>query len=691
MKLKLLMSVLAGPAILCGTGCQEKKGSTGTRFAAETMVGSESGVAYVDENFRFSIRGLDPKWRLLEEQERLGLLPDAAALVSRVGGAYGAVIVEPYPAGDLASYMEMISSNMEGMLGEAKAGELREVDFAGGKAQRRTLTGKLQGIDIDYEIMTFLHQGMGYQVLAWMPRGDAGRDPVEEFIQSVGIEEGLVKMPPPPAAPDAVGVGNRIRGGRFESAVSRLAATPVDGWGLMWGQSLELTGDDAEVGLNRPDQGLYITVAHQPVAPEDEADFVEAIKSAMGDELQPVGAVEWDFCGTPVKALGAVVPGSPGVRVFLANVVRNGRGYRVKAWHLEQQGVDHRDAIAAGMKAFTLLDDTAAAELRTELEQMDDRPGSVGEGFSVRGGVFRSFAEGVEWKSPSGFWQIDAGDAARQHNEICAMHAAEAGTGMMVQLVAEDLEESGIAPGDYHDLIVSGLEQNGFELLSSGPETLQVDGQEMKRSRFVYRGDDGSIGYHVVTAVVGSRAYQTNCFGPVAATSGEAEAVSRAIEGFSFPGKKLRAVESRGGRHRDLRMGFELRPPAGMTAASQANHQVVEKLGSNIEFRGKDGMMSHTALQAGGSGNDASIATQMVGQIFKLNLDRSTAAGSAERTETIAGQTASVRSGISDGTHIRIAVFRRGGVLHMGLVAAGSERKAEKLLADYKSGFSLLP
>jgi hypothetical protein len=171
----------------------------------------------------------------------------------------------------------------------------------------------------------------------------------------------------------------------------------------------------------------------------------------------------------------------------------------------------------------------------------------------------------------------------------------------------------------------------------------------------------------------------------------QTDLAARTLAGFSFPGGKLRALETRGGRHRDIRMGFELRPPAGMTSVPQASNELLSKIGSCAEFRGKAGMISHLAVQAGGAGNDASIAGNLVKQMFKLNLDRSDSAGSSETTATIGGLPASVRAGVSDDSHIRIAVFRQGGVLHMGVIVAPSGSKADSLFADYQAGFSLIP
>ncbi|MCW1883665.1 hypothetical protein OKA04_02925 [Luteolibacter flavescens] len=676
------------PALLAMTGCQARKKSTGTPLSATNMVSSETGVSHVHEYYRFSIKGLGPQWRLLEDKQRESMLPDAAAMVSKVGGSHGAVIVETYEGSDLKAYTEMICANMEAMSVGYHAGEIREVDFNGGKAMRRSIEASFNEVLFNYEVMTFLHQGMGYQVLAWRPKEAAAAQDLEEFIASVGIEEGAVKVPPPAPAPDSIGIGSRIRGGSFESAVSGLVAKPAEGWGLMWGLSLSTTGDDAETGIQRPDKGLFITVSHQPVDESEREKFLGSLDEGFSDNTESVGKVTWDFGGEPIEFSGVIVSGPPAIRLYMGHAVRGDRGYRVKAWHIEQEGKDLAAALSEGLGSFSFLDEKSHGELRTSLLAEEVAYGSVGEHHSVRNGVFRSFADGITWKRPAGFWQIDAGDNARLRNEASSLYAIEVESGISVQLLVEDA--GGITSEEFHGAVVDLMVAGGFSVSEKRLEPLTVDGHKLLRTCLLLEGPDAHIEYHAGSVVVGDKAYQLNCFGPVSKMESKEDLVIEAVDGFSFPGKKLRPLEKRGGLHRDVRMGFEFRLPSGMTA-KVSKQDVLAKLGSTVEFSGKSSMMSHIAIQAGGSGQDATIASNMVNELFKLNMDRADSAGSTEKADTIGGLPATVRSGTSDGNHMKIAVFRQGGVLHMGVFAAPTERQVDSLFSDYKSSFTLIP
>jgi hypothetical protein len=688
MKATFASLALLIPALLCTSSCQGRKKGAVKPFGAE-MIASESEVTHVDEHYRFSIRGLGPQWRALDEKQRASILPDAAALVTKVGGTYGAVIVEPYPEANLRNYTDLIFSNMQSMIPSLKAEEEREMEFNGGTAHRRKMSAKIKGIEFDYELMTFLHQGMGYQVLAWMPVKTAGREPLEEFIAAVKIDEGKVTTPPPPQPPDSTGIGNRISNGRFESATSGLSATPSGPWTLAWGKTLESMDDNLETGIQRPDLGIYISASDRLVAPGEEIRFVNSLDAAIAEGAKRLGTTTWTFGGEPVKFTSVLLPGPPQMRMHLGRMVKNGRGIQIKAWHLDHGGTDHTPLIGEGMAAFEFLNEKEKEELRATLLKTPDRVGSVGENYSVRNGVYRDFSEGVIWQRPEGFWKIEAGEAAQLRNDATSLYAKELTSGLTMQLVVQ--EPKGMNPQEFHQAVVSVMEKGGFSPGSKPLEPIMVDGCEVLRTRLLYEGKDTDIEYHVATVIVGDRAYQLNSFAPAGLMTGQMELVSGTLTGFSFPGKKLRAVECRGGIYRDVRMGYELRVKNGMSPEPQTKENILSNLGSTVQFRRKSEMIYHMALQADGQGNDASTAVNMVNQIFKLNLDRASAAGSSETPDTIADLPATVRSGASDGAYMKIVVFRQGGVLHMGTMMAPTKSKLEALFADYKSGFSLIP
>lgn len=674
--------------LLLVVSCREKKG-TGTPISPATMIGSESGVSYVDEHYRFGILGLGSRWRLLGDEERAALLPDASAMVSKVGGTHGAVIVEPYPSGGLDEFSGLIESNMSQVAADAKVGERREVDFAGGKAHRRQVTAKVQGIPLDYELMTYVHQGMGYQFIAWTPENKGDRKSLDEFMGAVSIEEGQVSVPPPPKTPDAVGLGNRIVDGRFESAVSRLSVAGSGPWSLMWGQSLAATGDDAEIGMQRSDLGIFVIADSQPVAGSAASRFLAAVDALEFEGGRTLGTQRFEVAGQKVEFRKFLLPGQPAIRIYIGHFVSGGRGYRMKAWHLEQEGKDHGAAVAEGLAAFKLLPDEAASALRAELEALPDTAGNTGEDFSIRDGVYRDFAKGLVWRSPAGFWRIESGDEAAARNSDSSLHAVHLDSGLTLQVVAEEAE--GIDPEGFHEHLVGMLKEGGFESAGTELPALDIEGHRVRRSVLTFAGEDAVLEYHVASTVVGGTAYQLNCFATAEVMAADRAAADRALAGFSFPGKKLRKVETRSGKHRDVRMGYEWTLPPGAVLDPGSSGHVISALGSSAVYRVKKGMITHIAVQAGGSGNDASIVGKMIKDLFKLNLDRSTGATSSDRVESIGGVEASVRTGLSGKASVMIAVFRAGGVLHQAVISAESEKEVESLFQAYRSGFTLIP
>ncbi|QJE98306.1 hypothetical protein [Luteolibacter luteus] len=656
-----------------------------------TMVASETAVDFRDEHFRFSIRGLDSKWQVVDKERRLAVAPESAVAVSRVGGTYGAVVVEPVGGMELEAYAELIRSNYAGLLQDLEAAEPRKAEIGGIPALQQTITGKLNGIELDYEIVSFFRGDLGYQIMAWEPRKEADRGNLTSFIAAVSLDEGEITFPPPDTLPDGIGVGNRVLNNRYESAISRLAAEPSGPWGLMWGASLASTGEDAEIGLARPDLGLYITVASEAVDESRREKFVSSATSTLVEEAEIKGKEHLDFAGTPFECTRALVAGEMPIEIYLGNFVRGDLGYQFKAWRLQHKRKDEPlfDFLKEGLKSFSFLDDAAAEKLRTALVASPDSFGAVGEGFSVRGGVYRNFGAGIAWKRPAGFWKFHVGDQARARNEDISFQAMEIEKGLNTQLLVEDWSEGDAT--QYHEAAAAALEEGNFQPGTKVLPPLVVDGQQILRSCYVLQAEDAVLEYHLCTTLKDGQGIQMNTFAKVEVMEAFPKLAEECLTAYTFPGDSLNSSKTSGGRFHDLRMGFQMSLADGPWTIAEQPHPVISKLGNIVSFTGQSGVVTHFAIQTDGSGNDASFATKMMENIFRVNLNRSSTEGSTSRPETIAGLPATVRSGASAGTHMNVILFQVGGVAHFGVIVAKNEKTADKILKDYIAGFSLVP
>lgn len=688
MKWHLLIACTVAGAGFSSVSCGGKKKNV-VPIDRSTMVAGETGVALTDEHFRFSIKGLDAKWQLLDKERKMSILPDAAAVAQRIGGGYGAVVVEPFENADLQSYSDLMQTNYEGMLVDFKADEERKTEFHGIPAIQRSATGKLNGIELDYEIILFLREGLGYQILAWEPRKEADRSNLMAFIGAVSLDEGALSFPPPDPLPDGSGIGNRVVKNRYESAVSRLAAAPTGQWGLLWGAGMIATGEDAEIGLVRPEQGIYLTVTSEPITEEHRERFLSSATAGLVEGAQHKETKRSEFGGESFELTRASVSGDTPIDVYLGNVVRGQLGYRVKAWHLRRKEGERFDSIQEGLKAFSFLDDAAVDSLRKELVSSPDTYGAVGEKFSVRGGVFRDFGTGVVWKRPAGFWKFQVGDEALAQNEEISLQAVEIETGFKTQLLTETLSVDD--PEAYHQAARSILEKGGFTPLEKKLPSVVVDGIPVLRSCFVFEAVDDTLEYHLATAVKDGRGYQMNSFAKPEVMKAYPQLSEETLAGYSFPGDTLKATKTAGGRFHDLRMGFQLSLSGGPWTIKEEPHPVISKMGNIVSFRGQSAVVNHFAIQADGAGNDASKASKMMENLFRVNLDRASSEGSQSRSETVAGRPATIRSGASGGNYMHFILFDVGGVAHFAVVESKSEKTADKLLQDYIAGISLVP
>lgn len=688
MKWPYLIGCVAAAAGMGLVSCSGKKKQV-VPMNRSTMVSSETDVAYTNEYFRFSIAGLDSKWQVVDKERRLSVAPEAAVAVSKVGGAFGAVMVEPLGGMDLEAYAELIRSNYEGMLQGFEAGEARKTEIGGVPALQRTMSGKLNGIEVDYEIVALIRQDLGYQIMAWEPRKEADRSNLTSFVASVSLDEGEIRFPPPEAIPDGIGIGNRVRNNRYESAVSRLAVEPSGPWGLLWGANLASTGEDAEIGLIRPEQGVYLTVTSEPVEVSAREQFISSAPSTLVETAEIKGKEQLDFAGIPFECIRAFIPGDTPLDLYLGHFVRGDTGYRFKAWRLQRKDESLFDSLKDALKTFSFLDDAAVKTLREDLASSPDSFGAAGEKFSVRGGVYRNFDAGIVWKRPAGFWKFHVGDQARARNEDVSLQAMEIEKGFNTQLLVQ--EWSGTDAAEYHDVAREALEGGNFKPATKTLAPLQVDGQQVLRSCYVMQGGDGTLEYHLCTTIKDGRGIQMNTFAKQEVMEAFPELVEECITSFGFPGKDMKATKTSGGRFHDLRMGFQISLADGPWTIAEQPHPVISKLGSVVSFTGKAGAVTHTAIQADGAGNDASFASKMMDNIFRVNLNRSSAEGSSSRSETIAGLPATVRSGASAGTYLKVVFFQVGGVAHFGVIVGKDQKVADKMLKDYIAGFSLVP
>ena len=253
-------TVLGLGTLLVLPGCKSKKKTVA--FSPENMVASENDAAeFVHPNYRFSIKGLDNRWKLLPPGEIESIVPDAAAGAMRVGSIHGAVIVEPLGDVDPADYLGLLVENMRTTQADLVVGDFEKITHKGHDAMSVELDAVASGIPFHYKIVALIHQGHGYQFLAWHPVGaGATSSQLEEFFEAVALEEGSVTPPPNAATEDFNGVGRRVAKGRFESPFYRLAATASEGWAIMNEAELALTNPDAELGMKHVGSGAYLIV-----------------------------------------------------------------------------------------------------------------------------------------------------------------------------------------------------------------------------------------------------------------------------------------------------------------------------------------------------------------------------------------------------------------------------------------------
>ena len=177
--------------------------------------------------------------------------------------------------------------------------------FAGIDAVRVTVSGSLDGLQMRYIDTVFIHQGYGYQVLGF-GRMDALLDSgaqLQPFFDNFSILPGKVSgRATTQVVSEADGVGWRVRGGVFQSAVTGIRARPSDAWRVAVGSSLEQMNADAEIGLVHSNPDVYIVLLVERAPPESgRAEFVAELQANVATDAERGKPITMQFAGKPLE------------------------------------------------------------------------------------------------------------------------------------------------------------------------------------------------------------------------------------------------------------------------------------------------------------------------------------------------------------------------------------------------------
>lgn len=530
--------------LIAAAGC--KRTSDGDPSKVTSTSTDDATQPLVDEDYRFEISWPGKGWKITREADIRKLVPDAVAGAINGDALFGAIIIEAAPGATAKEFADLL---IEQLPVEGKSVDMREkIKFAGFDAERYAVSGSMNGITFRFVNNVFVRDRFVFQVLGWGHVGklSANGTELQPFFDAFKALPGEIKGRVPAAVTDAQGVGWHVKGGVFESAVTGIRVRQNNDWRLMIGDPLARANRDAEIGIAHANPDVYIVVIPERAPPaEERSAFEEEMRKALvGTRGEPYQAT---FVGSPLDMISVTT--TTGVKLEYLHGIQysNDKVVQVQAWF---HAADRERALKVLPAGFASFETMPAAETKTLLaavEKRRDTQSAIGPAFSLRGGVYRNFDTGWQWKKPTGVWRITTGDEVRAVNasaEVALYEPSKFLYGLVMP------QRGATSADEFHALAVA-----------ANPGT-KVSERRVGRAHVTVI--DSAVGaatfrWNVATLVEDGFGLQIMFWGQKVDMDAHRTLIDEAIAGFAIG--KLEAQTTEGGELIDHRFGFAVRSP----------------------------------------------------------------------------------------------------------------------------------
>lgn len=486
----------------------------------------------------------------------------------------------------------------------------------------------------------------------------------------------------PPAAADRIGVGYRVRGGVFESAISGLQVTPPAGFTVLGREewiSPGLTGP--EVIIHNADESLQVYIDNVPaMQPAATLGLLRHIARSGSQLVASTTASQetWslEVLGEP-RTFETIV--SPDRVVRDAFFGFEGRAYVVSIQHAPNlQSV--KTATAAILSGIHSLPAAARLALRKQLQDSPDAQGLVGAQSSTRGRRFRHFGHGVGWTAPAGLWRLLSDQALQPTGQTTFLGAVDDERGY--RLLGGVIPVPNLDPGQVLERLTSEFEAGAGPAAAS---TTSSGVRYLSRRGTVSR--QGVVGpIHVAVLQARDQTFYLRLDGEPDTRDESAKVFEEVVAGFAAKGSAI-ASEHAAGVYLDHRLGFAFRePPGWKVSASDTDGEGAP--GTDVVWtrEGTGQVAISAAFHAGSQGYGEGLADVIYAGVREA-MQASGAQTLRESKESMAGVPARHLTVTQDNTQVDVYVLARSGVAFL-LRSEGISPAPSQLLRD---NFELLP
>ncbi len=641
-------------------------------------------VVRADLGFRIDAPG--PDWTLLDEARAKKLQPRASAGAAGPNGIFAVVVVESAPADAL---IEVGRKLLDATELEGKVVELFEpFEHQGRPAVRWMLSGGAK--DATYRHYITLVEGAGslFRLVEWGRVDGAApdRDQFAAFAEAFVLQGDHAAPAQAEAVADVDGVGWLVRNGVWHGRAFGMEIAPRGDWRLVVADELAATDPAASVGLVHEPARMRLFLHFERVHADEQEAWKRRARAEPEERGAPrneavlvsIGGIEAELrMFTPAGGDGAMLRELSGV------VIDGETCVRLSAWY---PTASEGEALSALQSAFAAMRFTSAKERAALASGPTSAQNDVGDGFSLRQGIYRDFRFGLTWTQPAGLFDVAIGEAADHalSGAVLTLHAPE--LGLRGALFARPAPS--IPHAEWHATLVAQKAAGTQDASRSEPFALEL-GEVTALGSVIDIVDRGAPRRNVlVTAERTGWAFEIRLWGSPGILARERATVDAVLAAFSIHAAPLAAANTTGRAHYDDRLGYELASPGQDFAFSAEGEARFWPAGSLASFRNDEAGIVTVLALCGASLADgvdlfASLARNALPAPFAAAVDTRPLVHESTFEERPA-----VRMAWSDDASVTAWAFDRDRTLFLVLVA---ERAPMWTREDVEALFAFLP
>lgn len=557
-------SLLALLALSAGAALPPSDLRSGDPPAAETVEAS----ALATEEQAQGVYGLVPpdrSWRSIEPADVRAEVPDAICGLAGPGSVRCAMSL----AEDMRADLEVAVRELL----DARRLDLEDLEFLepievqGLRGAHGLVTGKRNQTWWRYYALVFRRGKQLYSLVCWGRSEEVPADgsTLQEAVKGLRLRAADGGINADQLAPDADGVGWRVRGGRYQDAAKGFELAPRGGWRVALGGELAPLVVDVDAGLVDEAYDAYIGVRVERVPGVSPEPFLEARRFEAGKLGHATGSKPARIAGRDVSMELStsslyVDGGSLSLRWAHAAFLEDERCVQVYVRYPRSAEAAVEQTLPDALGALKLLSEAQRQALEAELRAARYRPEVLGAGWVLRDEAYVNFPLGVRWRLPRGWWRVLPSERADASHSGTILELRERSLGVRGWLsVAPAVDGEALA--NRHALEID-------RALSGRPPRSTVTAVELRLgespalvSLVDVEGGATPVRALLATSVVGRRAFVARLEGVPAVLERSEEALLAALDGLALAPRPIPRSEVLDGTYRDFRLGFELSSP----------------------------------------------------------------------------------------------------------------------------------